>query len=102
MSNTNLKIKSTLSRLDVVNHLEQLVASLKAGSVCIRKGDKMVTLTPCDPVLFELAAEGKVEKDGLREKLSIELKWKLSEDKPEETESSFTISAQPPVDEQNS
>lgn len=101
MSNPNLKIKSTLNRLDVVNHLEQLVASLKAGSICIRKGDKMVMLTPCDPVMFELEAEGKVEKDGLREKLSIELKWKLSEEKPEETESSFVISAEPPANEEN-
>jgi amphi-Trp domain-containing protein len=56
MGNSNLKIKSTLNRLEVVNHLEQLVASLKAGTVCIRKGEKAVTLTPCDPVTFELEA----------------------------------------------
>lgn len=91
MSNSNLKIKSTLSRLEVVNHLEQLVASLKAGTVCIRKGEKTITLQPCDPVTLELEAEGKLEKDSLREKLSIELKWKKSEAQPE-IDDTFVIS----------
>jgi len=96
MSNSNLKIKSTLNRLEVVNHLEQLVASLKAGTVCIQKGDKTVTLKPCDPVTFELEAEGKLEKDSLREKLSIELKWKKNEVVPEIDET-FVISHQVPT-----
>jgi len=95
MSNANLKIKSTLNCLEVVNHLEQLVASLKAGTVCIRKGDRTVTLNPCDPVTFELEAEGKMEKESLREKLSIELKWKKSEAMPD-IEETFVISHRTP------
>ncbi|GAB6268079.1 hypothetical protein DS62_06540 [Smithella sp. SC_K08D17] len=100
MGNSNLKIKSTLNRLEVVNHLEQLVASLKAGTVCIRKGEKAVTLTPCDPVTFELEAEGKLDKESLREKLSIELKWKKSEAAPAVDET-FTISHQPQDEDEN-
>jgi len=95
MSNADLKIKSTLNRLEVVNHLEQLVASLKAGSVCIRKGEKSIILTPCDPVTFELEAEGKLEKDSLREKLSIELKWK-KEEPTAAIDETFVISHQNP------
>lgn len=93
MSNSNLKIKSSLSRMEVVNHLEQLVTSLKAGSICISRGEKSVMLAPCDPINFELEAEGKMEKDSIREKISIELKWNKSEVLPA-IEETFVISHQ--------
>lgn len=92
MANQHLKVKSTLSSLEVVNHLEHLVASLKEGTICIRKGSESISLKPCEPVSLELEAEVKMDKDALREKLVIELKWKKSEATAEEE--TFVISHQ--------
>jgi len=83
-----------LNLVEIVNHLEHLVASLKEGTICIRKGEELITLKPCEPVTLELEAEVKLDKDALREKLSIELKWKKSEVKAEVDEGLFVISHQ--------
>jgi hypothetical protein len=52
--------------------------------VCIRKGDESIILKPQEPVSLELEAEVKFDKETLREKLSIELKWKKKENGAEE------------------
>ena len=98
MANQHLKVKSTLSTLEVVNHLEHLVSSLKEGTICIRKGGETISLKPCEPVSLELEAEVKMDKEALREKLSIELKWKKSEAAP--IEETFFISHQEPCQEE--
>ena len=95
MSSQQLKVKSTLNLLEVVNHLEHLVASLKEGTVCIRKGEEVITLKPCESVTMELEVEVKQEKDGLREKLSLELKWEKREAAPAE-DNLMVISSQEP------
>lgn len=79
MDNQHLKVKSSLNLMEIVNHMEHLVSSLKEGSICIRKGGESITLKPCEPVSLELEAEVKLDKDAMREKLCIELKWKKSE-----------------------
>lgn len=99
MANQHLKIKSTLTSLEVVNHLERLVASLKEGTVYIRKGSEAISLKPCEPVSLELEAEVKADKDAMREKLSIELKWKKREVVVEEE--TFVISHQEPCNEES-
>ena len=96
MASQHLKVKSTLNLLEIVNHLEHLVSSLKEGTICIRKGDKVITLKPCEPVTLELEAEVKLDKDALREKLSIELKWMKSEIAAAADEGAFVISHQDP------
>lgn len=101
MASQHLKVKSTLNRLEIIKHLENLATSLKEGTICIQKGEKYVALKPCEPVTLELEAEVKVDKDVLREKLTIELKWKKSEIIQEEEET-FVISHQDPTqDEEN-
>jgi amphi-Trp domain-containing protein len=96
MANQHLKVKSTLNLLEIVNHLEHLVSSLKEGTICIKKGEEVITLRPCEPVTLELEAEVKLDKEALREKLSIELKWKKSEPASVADEGLFVISHQDP------
>jgi amphi-Trp domain-containing protein len=90
MANQYLKVKAKEGLAEVVNHLEQLVKSLKEGQLCIRKNGEAITLKPLDPVIFELDAEARLERDSLREKLVIELKWKKGEQSSSESDA-FTI-----------
>jgi amphi-Trp domain-containing protein len=90
MASQHLKVKAKAGLGEVINHLEQLVKSLKEGQLCIRKNGEAITLKPQDPVMLELDAEAKLEKDSLREKLVIELKWKKGEQASPESDT-FTI-----------
>ncbi len=90
MAKQQLKVKAKAGLVEVINHLEQLVKSLKEGQLCIRKNGEAITLKPEDPVMFELDAEARLEKDSLLEKLVIELKWKKGEQAVPESDA-FTI-----------
>jgi amphi-Trp domain-containing protein len=97
MASQHLKVKSTSNLLEIVNHLEHLVSSLKEGTIYIRKADKVIAMSPCEPISFELEVEVKQDKDTLREELSIELKWKKKEVAASDEEA-FVISHQEPVE----
>jgi amphi-Trp domain-containing protein len=99
MATKELKIKTTAGLLETVKQLENLIASLKEGTICIRKNDKVIVLSPQEPVALELAAEVKVEKSTLKEKLTIELKWRKEEAVVEEKET-FSISCETPKTEE--
>jgi amphi-Trp domain-containing protein len=75
MATQHMKVKAKTGLVEVIDHLERLVESLKEGQLRIRKNGEAITLNPGDPVMFELEAEARLEKDSLREKLVIELKW---------------------------
>lgn len=98
MASQHLKVKSKEALVDVIQHLEHLVASLKEGRLCIRKNNESITLKPQDPVTLEMEAEAKLEKDILREKLVIELKWKQGEQALSEGDA-FTITHLEPMPE---
>jgi len=100
MASQNLKIKSTAGLLEVVRHMENLIASFKEGTICVRKDDESIILKPQEPVSLELEAEVKFDKETLREKLTIELKWKKKETAAEDT--IFSISHEIPQQEQES
>ena len=98
MASQHLKVKSKAAMCEIVQHLENLVASLKEGQICIRKNGETIILKPQDPIVLELEAEAKLEKEGLREKLLIELKWKKGEPAAEEG-CAFSISPAEPMPE---
>jgi amphi-Trp domain-containing protein len=93
MAGQKMELKTTANLLEIVSHLEHLIASLKEGTLCIKKNEKTITLKPAEPVTFELEANSKPEKDALREKLVIELKWTKNEAIAEDKET-FSISSQ--------
>ena len=91
MTCPHLKVKLKAPLTDVIRHLESLLASLREGQLFIRRHNKVVALKPYDPVTLELVAEAKLEKDSLREKLVIELKW-ISGETTQMDNDSFIIS----------
>ncbi len=99
MATKELKIKTTAGLLETVKQLENLIASLKEGSICIKKNEDAIYLSPQEPVDLELEAEVKMEKYMLKEKLTIELKWKKEESVAKDKEV-FSISSEAPQAEQ--
>ena len=95
MAKKELKIKTTAGLQETVKQLENLIASMKEGNICIRKNDKVIVLSPQEPITLELAAEVKPEKSILKEKLTIELKWWKEEMAMQEKET-FSISSEAP------
>jgi len=93
MAGQQMELKTKANLLEIVNHLEHLIASLKEGTLCIKKNKETITLKPVEPVTFELEAHSKSEKGALREKLVIELKWTKNEAIAEDKET-FSISSQ--------
>jgi amphi-Trp domain-containing protein len=90
MASQHLGVKSKATMSEVIGHLEHLVASLKEGQLCIRKNDKVITLKPQDPLLIEIEAETRFDKESLREKLVIRMKWRKGQPRPAEGDA-YTI-----------
>ena len=67
-----VKTKGTMQRDKVVSQLEDLVESLKNGSLSVTVGEETLTLSPQEIVEFEMEVSAKKDK----EKLSIEINWK--------------------------
>jgi len=75
MASQHMKLKTASNLLEIVNHLEHLVASLKEGNICIKKSEKSIFLKPREPVHMEMKAHTKTHKASGREKVCIELTW---------------------------
>jgi amphi-Trp domain-containing protein len=98
MATKELKIKTTAGLQETIKQLENIIASMKEGIICIRKNDKALVLSPKEPLVLELGAEVKLEKHVLKEKLTIELKWRKEELVAEDKET-FSISSEAPKTE---
>lgn len=71
MAKNELCIRGRMELRTVIAYLEDLVASLKAGRVCVEQGEKSIVLQPQPLVTVEIEAE----KRGSKESLEIELSW---------------------------
>lgn len=71
MSKNAIAIKGCMEQADLAELLEGIVASFKAGTVCVRKGSEFVTLKPLGRLDFEIEAEAKKGKQSL----TLEIKW---------------------------
>lgn len=72
MSKKEVSLKGSMDVKSVITYMEDLVASMKAGTVVVQRGDEHVTLKPMSPVEVEIEAEQKKGK----ETLLIELAWR--------------------------
>ncbi|MBI4667187.1 MAG: amphi-Trp domain-containing protein [Nitrospinae bacterium] len=91
MSKKEVEVKGNMDLKTAIGHLEELVASFKAGTVCIQNGSEFVTLKPKPAVTFEMEASRKKGK----EKLSLEIGWMI-EKMPVEENPSLKISSKEP------
>jgi len=82
MSKKEINFKKEMEVTEVVSYLKALAESLEAGKVVVDVGDQVVSLTPAGEI--ELEVEAKRREN--REKLSLNLRWKLKlpEEKPAE------------------
>ncbi len=71
MNKKDVSLKGTVALKDAVEHLENLVACLKAGKVCIQNCADHVTLQPQNQVKLEVSAGQRESK----ESLSLKLSW---------------------------
>ncbi|MBU1247354.1 MAG: amphi-Trp domain-containing protein [Proteobacteria bacterium] len=71
MDKNKIGIKQTLPYAEAIGYLEQLLASFKAGTIVIAKGEEQLTLTPAELVSVEIEAKAK---KGIS-KFSLELSW---------------------------
>ncbi|VAX18380.1 hypothetical protein MNBD_NITROSPINAE01-392 [hydrothermal vent metagenome] len=91
MSKKNISIKMVTNTSGLSSYLNDLVSAIKAGTVCVQKGNEFVTITPMDSIEMEVEAKQKKGK----ESLTLELNWKTRAD--EEPDDNFKISSTQPV-----
>ncbi len=75
MSKQTVKVKGVMERDQAVGYLEDLVAGLKAGRVCVQQEDRFVTL--CPEGLISVEVEASIKKG--KEKFELELSWRKEE-----------------------
>jgi amphi-Trp domain-containing protein len=70
-----VEFEGTMDVKQATEYLEKLLASFKAGTVCVQRGSAAVALKPEPVVNLEVEAKQKESK----ESLSIKLKWRKVE-----------------------
>lgn len=71
MAKEKLTVKTTLPFTEAVAYMEDLVASLKAGTIVVQNEGEHVTLKPGSDVSIEV--EAKIKKD--KQKFGFEISW---------------------------
>lgn len=75
MSKKEVKLKGVMGRDQVVAYLEDLLAGLKSGKICVQQGEEFVTL--CPEQLINVEVQASVKKG--KEKFEMELVWRKEE-----------------------
>ncbi len=96
MEKKTIVLKEKMELAKVISCLEDIVASLKTGTMCVQHGDDLVTLKPGACIELEIEA---VMKKG-KEKLALELSWQNESEKEKEMEKiEFRIMSSEPAEE---
>lgn len=66
-----VSFEGTMTLDKVLTYLEELTASIRAGSIRVEKGTEQVVLQPADVVTLEVKAKAKKHKQSFR----LELSW---------------------------
>jgi amphi-Trp domain-containing protein len=72
MTAKSLSLEGTLAPSDLAVLLEELATGLRAGVVCLHKGEEFLTLKPGSALEFEV--EAAVKKG--RQRLDLSVKWR--------------------------
>ena len=93
MAKKEISYKASLPHHQAIKHLENLVASLKKGSVCLQVGEDYVLLKLDEVVPMDIEVEAS-EKKG-KNRLSLELAWREVRLKEDLSEPMLSISRTP-------
>lgn len=66
------EFEAAVERDRAIGYLEKVLAGLRAGTVCLQRNGRGVTLKPADVLAVEVEGKAKEEKEAL----SIKLKWR--------------------------
>lgn len=92
MDKKKISTSQNLELKDTVAYLSDLLAAFKKGVITVSKGDEDLVLTPCSPVLLEIEAKKKKNK----ESFSFELSWHIMPEINEEEDEVLSISSELP------
>lgn len=95
MSKKEFSFRTEISLKEAAARIEEIAATLREGTVCLRKGGESVVLEPGYRVALEIEAGAKKEKA----RLSINLSW-LLEEVGQEGREELWIGSQPPQEEE--
>ncbi len=90
-----VSMKGIIDRKQVVTYLQDLMTSLKNGTIVVQQGEEFVSLNPEDLIFLEVEAEQKKDK----EKLIFELSWRKEQEANEEVD--FRITSKEPENSSN-
>ena len=90
MSKKQVTQQGLMATDEIIEYLESLVSSFKAGKIVVQQGEQFVSMTPPEQVSVEVEAKQKEGKG----KFSLELSWRHVE-QPQEGEK-ITISSEEP------
>jgi amphi-Trp domain-containing protein len=92
MSKKRISLKGSTDLAQAIEYLEDIVSSLKNGTLCVQNGsDEALTLKPEKTLHLEIDASQRADK----ESVTIELSWRKAEAKQEALP--LKISSQEPV-----
>ena len=92
MGKSGMEFKSTMDKEQVAVLLEDLARSIRKGTVCAQQDPEFLTLSPTDIIEVEFEAGQKKGK----EKIGLELSWRLEMPVEETAGAAFKISAKAP------
>lgn len=72
MARDRVRVKQYVSLEEVVTYLEELTAALRDRTVCLQRGEKVVVLTPVEPIKLHVEASQHTD----REKLEFKITWR--------------------------
>jgi len=90
-SKKEAKIKASLEVQQVADRLDEVVRSLRGGTVSFVNGDHSLALTPTGPIKLEISATQKSNKEAI----SVELSWRREEEEEPEEAPEFRIATGP-------
>jgi amphi-Trp domain-containing protein len=82
MSKKEVKLKGVMDCNQVIAYMEDLLAGLKNGKICVQQGEQFVTL--CPEQMIEMEVQATVKKG--KEKFEMELTWRREEAPSEMTD----------------
>ncbi len=88
MSKKELRFKGKMEIHSVISYLEDLIKSLREGTLYVQQGDEYVALHPVELMKLEVEASRKEEK----ERLMFEISWKKEATIPCQSELKITPS----------
>jgi amphi-Trp domain-containing protein len=80
MASQHMQIRAKTGCSAAIGHLENLIDSLKRGTIFINQGGKSIQLKPSEPFDIELEAQIKPNDGICREKFALKLRWQIRED----------------------